>query len=58
MAIANIEKIHQYLQNSTLYYANSQDLLTRKELAKAGELLWGAIAEAAKGKPISKHGKG
>lgn len=62
MAIANIEKIQQYLQNSTVYYTNSQDLLTRKELAKAGELLWGAIAEAAKalhlmvkGKPIDIH---
>lgn len=60
--IANIEKIQQYLQNSTRYYDNSQDLITHKELAKAGELLWGAIAEAAKalhlmvkGKPIDIH---
>jgi hypothetical protein len=61
-SIANIAKIEQYLQNSTRYYENSRDLITRKELAKAGELLWGAIAEAAKalhlmikGKPIDIH---
>ncbi len=60
--IVNIEKIQQYLQNSTRYYDNSQDLITQKELAKAGELLWGAIAEAAKalhlmvkGKPVNSH---
>ncbi|MFY9868689.1 MAG: PaREP1 family protein [Candidatus Nitrosopolaris sp.] len=51
------------MQNSTRYYDNSQDLITQKELAKAGELLWGAIAEAAKAlhlmvkdKPINSHG--
>jgi Archaeal PaREP1/PaREP8 family len=61
--IANIEKIQQYLQNSEHYYKNSQDFKKQNELAKAGEFLWGAIAEAAKalhlmvkGKPINKHG--
>jgi hypothetical protein len=60
--IADIEKIQKYLQNSTHYYENSQDLLKRKELGKAGELLWGAIAEAAKalhlmvkGSPLNHH---
>jgi Archaeal PaREP1/PaREP8 family len=60
--IANIEKIQQYLQNSEHYYDNSHKLIMRKELAKAGELLWGAIAEAAKalqlmvkGEPVNEH---
>jgi hypothetical protein len=44
------------------YYANSQLLINQNELAKAGELLWGAIAEATKAlhlivkdEPISSH---
>jgi hypothetical protein len=58
----NITKIQQYLQNSRQYYDNSHDLITQKELAKAGELLWGAIAEATKAlhlivknKPVDIH---
>ena len=58
----NMAKVQQYLQNSTRYYDNSQDLIRRKELAKGGELLWGAIAEATKAlhlmvkdKPLKSH---
>ena len=48
--------------NARHYYENSQDTLRKREFAKAGELLWGAIAETAKalylkdyGEPIDSH---
>jgi Archaeal PaREP1/PaREP8 family len=54
--------IEKYLQNSSEYYDNSQDLIKQKEFAKAGEFLWGAIAEATKAlgfiiknEPIRSH---
>jgi hypothetical protein len=60
--ITKTQKIQEYLQNSTHYAKNSQDLFKQRELAKAGELLWGANAEAAKalhlmvkGKPLYGH---
>jgi hypothetical protein len=44
----NIAIVEQYLQYSKQYYENSDALLRRNELAKAGEFLWGSIVEAAK----------
>ncbi len=57
------EKIEAYIVNASHYYENSKETLEKKELGKAGELLWGAIAETVKalflhdyGKPINSHG--
>lgn len=51
-----------YLINAKHYYDNSQETLQKKEFGKAGELLWGAIAETAKALhlinsdvPLSNH---
>ena len=56
------EKIEMYIVNASHYYENSQETLKKKEFGKAGELLWGAIAETVKalflhdaGKPINSH---
>jgi len=56
------ERIEMYLVNADHYYKNSQETLSKKEYGKAGELLWGAIAESIKalylgetGKPIDSH---
>ena len=47
--IDRIVEAEKYLRNAREYYDNSQTLLTQKELPKAGEMLWGAIAEVVKG---------
>lgn len=55
------EKISKYVSNAAHYYDNSKETLEKKELGKAGELMWGAIAETAKalslkdGQPIRTH---
>ena len=56
------ERIEMYLVNAEHYYKNSQETLKKKEFGKAGELLWGAIAESIKalymietGKPMNSH---
>jgi len=58
----NYNKIQTYLKNAIQYYENSQKMLKKKERGKAGELLWGAVAETAKAfslnnydKPINSH---
>jgi hypothetical protein len=58
----SIAIVQQYLQYSKQYYENSNALLRRNERAKAGEFLWGAIAEATKALhlmvkkvPVSTH---
>lgn len=58
----NFEQIEMYLDNGKHYYENSQDTLQKKEYAKAGELLWGALAETVKAmhlqnndSPINSH---
>ena len=58
------ERIEMYLVNAEHYYKNSQEALKKKEFGKAGELLWGALAESIKalymsdtGKPINSHNK-
>jgi Archaeal PaREP1/PaREP8 family len=62
LPLDKVAETEKYVQNSSRYYENSQALLEKKELSKAGELLWGAIAEAAKalhmivkGAPLSSH---
>ena len=44
----NFEKIQEYQINARHYYENSRETLQKKEFGKAGELLWGAIAEIVK----------
>ena len=45
---SNFQRIQQYQISAEQYYDNSKEILNRNELAKAGELLWGAVAETAK----------
>ena len=55
------DKITNYLSLSNLYLKNADGMIKKKEYSKAGEMLWGGIAELLKaigivyGRPISKH---
>jgi len=61
---ARLELSHEYEQRALEYQANSMELLRRGELAKAGEMLWGAlvsylnaIAVLLRGEPLRRHGE-
>jgi len=57
-----IVESEKYRRNAIGYYENSESLIKQKEFAKAGEMLWGAIAEGVKalnmirtGEPVRDH---
>lgn len=41
-------RVFEYVKNAEKYLANADELLAKKEYAKTGEMLWGAIAELIK----------
>ena len=38
-------KVRRHLEHSDQYFENSQEALAKNEVSKAGELLWGSVAQ-------------
>lgn len=43
-----IDAVAAFLRDRDVYYQNAQELIARRELRKASEMLWGAVTQSVK----------
>lgn len=48
LSIERLEEVRRYLEVRDHYYTNAEELISKGELRKASEMLWGAVTQTIK----------